>query len=126
MSKRISFEFFPPKTEQGREKLLNTQQKLLAKKPEFFSCTFGAGGSTFVSSRKNSTTGESSARLSPSDPVSEKGRLSRRGPPVDGVTQGGGPPIVCLLWCAFVVGCVLVQGQPEAAPVDDSARRWFY
>ena len=46
MSKRISFEFFPPKTEQGREKLLNTQQKLLAKKPEFFSCTFGAGGST--------------------------------------------------------------------------------
>lgn len=46
MSKRISFEFFPPKTEQGREKLLNTQKKLLAKKPEFFSCTFGAGGST--------------------------------------------------------------------------------
>jgi methylenetetrahydrofolate reductase (NADH) len=46
MSKRISFEFFPPKTDAGKEKLLATQQKLLAKKPEFFSCTFGAGGST--------------------------------------------------------------------------------
>ena len=44
--KRISFEFFPPKTEQGKEKLLATQQKLQAKNPEFFSCTFGAGGST--------------------------------------------------------------------------------
>lgn len=44
--KRISFEFFPPKTDQGREKLLNVQKKLLVKKPEFFSCTFGAGGST--------------------------------------------------------------------------------
>ena len=46
MSKRISFEFFPPKTDAGKEKLLATQQKLLAKNPEFFSCTFGAGGST--------------------------------------------------------------------------------
>ena len=42
----FSFEFFPPKTEQGKEKLLATQKKLLAKKPAFFSCTFGAGGST--------------------------------------------------------------------------------
>ena len=46
MSKRISFEFFPPKTDAGKEKLLATQQKLLAKNPAFFSCTFGAGGST--------------------------------------------------------------------------------
>ena len=44
--KRISFEFFPPKTEQGKEKLLATQKNLLVKNPEFFSCTFGAGGST--------------------------------------------------------------------------------
>lgn len=44
--KRISFEFFPPKTDEGREKLLNIQKKLLVKKPAFFSCTFGAGGST--------------------------------------------------------------------------------
>jgi methylenetetrahydrofolate reductase (NADPH) len=44
--KRISFEFFPPKTAEGLDKLLGVQQKLLAKNPEFFSCTYGAGGST--------------------------------------------------------------------------------
>lgn len=45
-SYRISFEFFPPKTEQGRANLLAAQNQLLAKNPEFFSCTYGAGGST--------------------------------------------------------------------------------
>lgn len=43
---RISFEFFPPKTDQGRQKLLAVQQALLDRNPVFFSCTFGAGGST--------------------------------------------------------------------------------
>ena len=43
----ISFEFFPPKTEEGRKKLLEvTQPALQALGPEFFSCTYGAGGST--------------------------------------------------------------------------------
>ena len=43
----ISFEYFPPKTEAGREKLLNeTTPALNALTPEFFSCTYGAGGST--------------------------------------------------------------------------------
>ncbi len=43
----ISFEYFPPKTEAGREKLLNeTTPALNALAPEFFSCTYGAGGST--------------------------------------------------------------------------------
>ena len=42
----ISFEFFPPKTDEGLEKLLVVQKKLLAKKPKFFSVTYGAGGST--------------------------------------------------------------------------------
>ena len=42
----ISFEFFPPKTAEGLDKLVNVQQKLLKKAPEFFSVTFGAGGST--------------------------------------------------------------------------------
>ncbi|MCK0537040.1 methylenetetrahydrofolate reductase [NAD(P)H] [Alcanivorax quisquiliarum] len=45
-AKRISFEFFPPKTSEGLEKLLGVQQQLLARKPAFFSCTYGAGGST--------------------------------------------------------------------------------
>lgn len=42
----ISFEFFPPKTDEGLGKLQLVQQKLLKKNPEFFSVTFGAGGST--------------------------------------------------------------------------------
>jgi methylenetetrahydrofolate reductase (NADPH) len=43
----ISFEFFPPKTAEGRRKLLEiTAPALQALKPEFFSCTYGAGGST--------------------------------------------------------------------------------
>lgn len=42
----FSFEFFPPKTPQGREKLRATWQQLAQLKPRFFSVTFGAGGST--------------------------------------------------------------------------------
>ena len=42
----ISFEFFPPKTPEGAEKLRATRKALYAHKPEFCSVTFGAGGST--------------------------------------------------------------------------------
>ena len=42
----ISLEFFPPKTEEGADKLRVVRQKLYALKPEFCSVTFGAGGST--------------------------------------------------------------------------------
>lgn len=42
----LSFEFFPPKTEGGIANLRETRQKLAVFKPEFFSVTFGAGGST--------------------------------------------------------------------------------
>lgn len=44
--RRFSFEFFPAKTEAGHEKLLASARQLAAKKPDFFSCTYGAGGST--------------------------------------------------------------------------------
>ena len=43
---RISFEFFPPKSEPGREKLLSVREQLSALNPDFFSVTYGAGGST--------------------------------------------------------------------------------
>lgn len=42
----ISFEFFPPKTSEGVDKLTVVRQKLYTLKPEFFSVTYGAGGST--------------------------------------------------------------------------------
>lgn len=43
---RLSFEFFPPKTDKGREKLKGVRAELNNFKPEFFSVTYGAGGST--------------------------------------------------------------------------------
>jgi methylenetetrahydrofolate reductase (NADPH) len=42
----ISFEFFPPQTPEGMEKLVATRKQLAAVNPEYFSVTFGAGGST--------------------------------------------------------------------------------
>ncbi|MCX8519633.1 MAG: methylenetetrahydrofolate reductase, partial [Methylophilaceae bacterium] len=42
----LSFEFFPPKTEDGRHKLRSTWQQLARFEPDFFSVTFGAGGSS--------------------------------------------------------------------------------
>ncbi|WP_035383309.1 methylenetetrahydrofolate reductase [NAD(P)H] [Ferriphaselus sp. R-1] len=42
----ISFEFFPPQTPEGLGKLVDTSKQLALYKPEYFSVTFGAGGST--------------------------------------------------------------------------------
>jgi len=42
----FSIEFFPPKTDEGAEKLRVVRQKLAELKPKYFSVTFGAGGTT--------------------------------------------------------------------------------
>jgi methylenetetrahydrofolate reductase (NADPH) len=42
----LSIEFFPPQTPEGVEKLRVVRSKLAVLNPEFFSVTFGAGGST--------------------------------------------------------------------------------
>jgi methylenetetrahydrofolate reductase (NADPH) len=42
----FSFELFPPKTAEGMEKLATAVQKLSSVRPEYFSVTYGAGGST--------------------------------------------------------------------------------
>ena len=42
----VSFEFFPPKTPEGAEKLRAVRHQLYALQPEFCSVTYGAGGST--------------------------------------------------------------------------------
>lgn len=44
--KTFSFEFFPPKTDEGKEKLKAVREKLGTLNPKYFSVTFGAGGST--------------------------------------------------------------------------------
>ena len=45
-ARAFSFEFFPPKTVEGKNKLRATWHELAKLKPRFFSCTYGAGGST--------------------------------------------------------------------------------
>lgn len=53
----LSFEFFPPKSEEQRAQLDKVAARLAPKAPEYVSCTFGAGGSTL------SYTPETIARL---------------------------------------------------------------
>jgi methylenetetrahydrofolate reductase (NADPH) len=42
----FSFEFFPPRTAEGADKLRAVRHELAALDPDYFSVTFGAGGST--------------------------------------------------------------------------------
>lgn len=44
----VSFEFFPPKTAKGMQNLLQAAQQLSCYQPDYFSVTYGAGGSTQV------------------------------------------------------------------------------
>ncbi|MEM7017388.1 MAG: methylenetetrahydrofolate reductase [NAD(P)H] [Pseudomonadota bacterium] len=46
MKPRISCEFFPPRTKKGQKTFDEGVQRLLSLRPDFFSVTFGAGGST--------------------------------------------------------------------------------
>lgn len=46
MNTELSIEFFPPQTQEGVDKLRVVRQKLAVLAPQFFSVTFGAGGST--------------------------------------------------------------------------------
>lgn len=43
---KLSFEFFPARTDEQKVILQNTQEQLRKLNPDFFSVTFGAGGST--------------------------------------------------------------------------------
>lgn len=45
-ARTFSFEFFPPKTAEGVERLRAARRQLAQLKPKFFSVTYGAGGST--------------------------------------------------------------------------------
>ena len=48
----ISFEFFPPRTEEQKLILESTWQKLASLNPHYLSVTFGAGGSTLDATRE--------------------------------------------------------------------------
>ena len=46
MTVPVSFEFYPPKTDEQRALLDRTAARLKTLSPDYVSCTFGAGGST--------------------------------------------------------------------------------
>ncbi len=51
----ISFELFPPKTEVGLRKLERSVDLMAHAAPEYFSVTYGAGGTTREGTPKSST-----------------------------------------------------------------------
>ena len=59
----LSFEFFPPRTDEGEQKLGQAVERLAALEPDFFSVSWGAGGST--SERTVSLTAELQERFGP-------------------------------------------------------------
>ena len=59
----ISFEFFPPKTPKGEEKLKLVRQQLGKLKPDYFSVTYGAGGSTSDNTKKIVLDGEGAKKF---------------------------------------------------------------
>ena len=42
----LSFELFPPKTPAGEQELFHHVEQLIAFRPDYITCTYGAGGST--------------------------------------------------------------------------------
>lgn len=48
----LSFEVFPPKTEKGMENLPGTLEHLCEFRPEYISCTYGAGGGNVGANRE--------------------------------------------------------------------------
>ena len=77
----ISFEFFPPKTDEQRDQLHAAAQKLKALSPEYVSVTFGAGGSTL------SYTGETVRQLRERHELSVAPHLSCMGGSKAEITQ---------------------------------------
>ena len=61
----LSFEFFPPRSKEGSEKLMAVHSELMRFEPQFVSVTYGAGGSTqdgtFEAVKKMLATGNSTA-----------------------------------------------------------------
>jgi len=42
----LSYEFFPPRDDQGLDRLIKAAERLRVTRPDFVTCTWGAGGST--------------------------------------------------------------------------------
>src|SRR3546814_9353712 len=73
----ISFEFYPPKTDEQRAQLARTAARLKALSPEYVSCTLGAGGSTLDSTPETVERLHATHALAAAPPVSCGGGCRR-------------------------------------------------
>lgn len=113
----ISFEFFPPKNEDGAAQLWEAMEELAALGPEYMTVTYGAGGST-----KNGTleTLKRAVREFPDIPfASHLTFLSTKKDDLD--------PYIDALWSAGVKAIVALRGDlPKGTSFDDFTGEEYY
>ncbi|PHR92284.1 MAG: methylenetetrahydrofolate reductase [NAD(P)H] [Robiginitomaculum sp.] len=99
---RVSFEFFPPKTEKMQINLWESIQKLETLNPDFVSVTYGAGGST------RERTHETVAKIAKETGLSAAAHLT-----CVGSERGEIDEIAQAYWDAGVRHIVALRGDPE-------------
>ena len=101
----VSFEFFPPKTDAMNRKLWSAVEKLAPLEPDFFSVTYGAGGST------RARTHETVSRI-----VSETGRAVAAHLTCVAATREEVDAVLRDYWAAGVRHIVALRGDPPGGP----------
>src|ERR1700759_984428 len=99
----LSFEFFPPKTEEGFVALFKTIEELKPLKPSYVSVTYGAGGST------RAKTVQLTERIQREGGIRSMAHLTCVG---HTATEIGG--ILDELWNAGVRNVLALRGDPPA------------
>lgn len=103
--KSFSFEFFPPKTDQGESELWTTLQRLEELQPTFVSVTYGAGGST------RDRTIDITAHITDKANVPAVAHLTCVGSSVQEITD-----IVRQYQEAGISNILALRGDPQAGP----------
>ncbi|MBV8192607.1 MAG: methylenetetrahydrofolate reductase [Alphaproteobacteria bacterium] len=100
---RVSFEFFPPKTEAMEKALWEAVERLTPVQPIFFSVTYGAGGST------RQRTHETVVRLKKETGIDPAAHLT-----CVGATQGEIDEVAQAYWDAGIRHIVALRGDPPS------------
>ncbi len=99
---RVSFEFFPPKTDKMRDNLWSTIKRLEPLNPDFVSVTYGAGGST------RERTHETVAKIAKDTSMNAAAHLTCVGSKKEEISE-----IAQAYWDAGVRHIVALRGDPE-------------
>lgn len=102
---RVSFEFFPPKTEKLEEQLWSAVSRLEPLAPSFVSVTYGAGGST------RDRTHRTVARIVKETPIQPAAHLT-----CVGASKGEIEEVLHEYWDAGVRHIVALRGDPQGGP----------